>query len=90
MTDSLIDRLYSGRSTGEASAWSAIVTMLATLDISLPKDDQGKTISFSPTFVTGVVRYFSVSFYPLVTNSFVALAVLRSSPVVFRHGLILI
>ncbi|KAG2135029.1 cytochrome P450 [Suillus cothurnatus] len=81
-------RRCPGRSTGEASTWSAIVTMLATLDISLPKDEQGKTISFSPTFVTGVVRYFSVSFYPLVTNRFVALAVLRSSPVVFRHGLI--
>ncbi|KAG1855592.1 hypothetical protein F4604DRAFT_1628516 [Suillus subluteus] len=30
--------------------------MLATLDISSAKDDQGKVISFTPTFTTGVAR----------------------------------
>jgi hypothetical protein len=31
--------------------------MLATLDISAAKDDQGKVVSFVPTFIAGVVRY---------------------------------
>ncbi|KAG1846164.1 cytochrome P450 [Suillus tomentosus] len=42
-------RICPGRHTANASAWSAIVTMLATLDISSAKDDQGKVISFTPT-----------------------------------------
>jgi cytochrome P450 len=49
-------RICPGRYTADASTWSAIATMLATLDISSPKDNQGKAISFSPTFTTGVVR----------------------------------
>ncbi|KAG2120520.1 cytochrome P450 [Suillus discolor] len=49
-------RACPGRYTADASVWSAIVTMLATLDISSAKDDQGKLISFTPTFTTGVVR----------------------------------
>ncbi|KAG1775736.1 cytochrome P450 [Suillus placidus] len=44
-----------GRYTDDASTWTAIVTML-TLDISSAKDDQGKVISFTPTFIAGVVR----------------------------------
>ncbi|KAG1762788.1 cytochrome P450 [Suillus occidentalis] len=40
----------------DASTWSAIVTMLATLDISSARDDQGKVISFTPEFIAGVVR----------------------------------
>ncbi|KAG1863006.1 cytochrome P450 [Suillus tomentosus] len=44
------------RYTADTFVWSAIVTMLATLDISSVKDDQGKVISFTPTFITGLVR----------------------------------
>ncbi|KAG1861718.1 cytochrome P450 [Suillus subalutaceus] len=49
-------RICPGRYTADASTWSAIATMLATLDISSAKDDQGKVISFTPTFTTGVAR----------------------------------
>lgn len=50
-------RICPGRYTADASTWSSIVTMLATLDISSAKDDQGKVISFTPTFIGGVVRF---------------------------------
>ncbi|KAG2119776.1 cytochrome P450 [Suillus discolor] len=40
------------RYTADAFVRPAIVTMLATLDISSVKDDQGKVISFTPTFIT--------------------------------------
>ncbi|KAG2087119.1 cytochrome P450 [Suillus discolor] len=49
-------RICPGRYTAIASVWSAIVTMLATLDISSAKDDQGKVISFIPIFIPGVCR----------------------------------
>ncbi|KAG2089752.1 cytochrome P450 [Suillus discolor] len=49
-------RICPGRYTAVASVWSAIVTMLATLDISSAKDDQGKATSFTPIFIPGVVR----------------------------------
>ncbi|KAG2134906.1 cytochrome P450 [Suillus bovinus] len=49
-------RRCPGRYTADSSTWSAIVTMLATLDISSAKDDQGKAISFAPTFIAGVIR----------------------------------
>ncbi|KAG1839787.1 cytochrome P450 [Suillus subluteus] len=49
-------RICPGRYTADASTWSAIATMLATLDISSAKDDQGKVISFTPTFITGVAH----------------------------------
>ncbi|KAG2134902.1 cytochrome P450 [Suillus bovinus] len=49
-------RICPGRYTADSSAWAAIATMLATLDISPAKDDQGKVISFTPEFITGVVR----------------------------------
>ena len=51
------DILESGRYYGDASVWSAIVTMLATVDISPPKDEQGNVINFTPKFTTGLTRY---------------------------------
>ncbi|KAG1733019.1 cytochrome P450, partial [Suillus paluster] len=53
-------RICAGRSTADASVWSAIVTMLATVDISSAKDDQGKVIDFTPEFIPGVVRFPAV------------------------------
>ncbi|KAG2336897.1 cytochrome P450 [Suillus weaverae] len=50
-------RRCPGRYVADASAWSAIATMLATVDISSAKDDQGKTIDFTPKFMLGVVRH---------------------------------
>jgi len=35
--------------------FSAIATMLATINISSVKDDQGKAINFTPEFSTGLV-----------------------------------
>ncbi|KAG1775731.1 cytochrome P450 [Suillus placidus] len=52
-------RICAGRHVADASAWSAIATMLATVDISSAKDDQGKTIDFTPKFMVGVVRYLA-------------------------------
>ncbi|KAG1826458.1 hypothetical protein EV424DRAFT_1319833, partial [Suillus variegatus] len=49
-------RVCPGWYTADTFVWSAIVTMLATLDISSVKDDQGKVISFTRTFITGLVR----------------------------------
>ncbi|KAG1766108.1 cytochrome P450 [Suillus placidus] len=42
-----------GRYTVDATLWSAIATMLATVEFSFAKDDQGKTIDFTPRFATG-------------------------------------
>ncbi|KAG2136656.1 cytochrome P450 [Suillus clintonianus] len=45
-----------GRYAGDASLWSAIVTMLATVDFSSARDDQGNVIDFTPQFLTGLTR----------------------------------
>ncbi|KAG2126531.1 cytochrome P450 [Suillus clintonianus] len=50
-------RACPGRYSGDASVWSAIVTMLATVDFSSAKDGQGKVIDFTPQFITGIIRY---------------------------------
>ncbi|KAG1775727.1 cytochrome P450 [Suillus placidus] len=67
-------RACPGRYAGDASVWSAMVTMLATVDFSFAKDDQGKVIDFTPQFNPGLVRYFVSSSHPPATNSCVALA----------------
>ncbi|KAG2076404.1 cytochrome P450-like protein, partial [Suillus decipiens] len=46
-----------GQYAADASLWSAIVTILATLDISSAKDGQGKDINFTPKFTTGLSRH---------------------------------
>jgi hypothetical protein len=63
-----------GRHAGDASVWLGIATMLATVDFSHPKDDQGNVIDFTPQFNPGLVRYVISSSRPSVTNSSVALA----------------
>ncbi|KAJ8581526.1 cytochrome P450 [Rhizopogon salebrosus TDB-379] len=50
-------RICPGRHAADASVWSAIVTMLATVDISSPKDDNGEAIKFTPEFSTGLTRH---------------------------------
>jgi len=50
-----------------------MVTMLATVDFSFAKDDQGKVIDFTPQFNTGLIRYFVSSSHAPVTNSCIAL-----------------
>jgi len=64
--------------------------MLATVEFSFAKDDQGKMIDFTPQFATGLAQYF-VSLrhlYPPVTDSFIVLAPLRSSLAISHHALI--
>ncbi|KAG1734443.1 cytochrome P450 [Suillus paluster] len=56
-----------GRYTADASIWSAIVTMLATVNLSPAKDDQGNVIDFTPKFSTGLThttRVFPCSISP--------------------------
>ncbi|KAG2114150.1 cytochrome P450 [Suillus discolor] len=55
-------RVCPGRYAGDASVWSAIVTMLSTVEFSFPKDDQGNPIDFTPQFNMGLVR--SVMAFP--------------------------
>ncbi|KAG0697624.1 cytochrome P450 [Suillus ampliporus] len=49
-------RVCPGRFTADASVWSAIATMLATVDLSPARDDQGNVIEFTPQFKTGLTR----------------------------------
>ncbi|KAG2060511.1 cytochrome P450 [Suillus hirtellus] len=49
-------RRCPGRHAADASLWSAIVTMLATMEFSLAKDSQGKVIEFTPQFTTGFIH----------------------------------
>ena len=46
-----------GRPAADASLWSAIATMLATLDFNLAKDVDGNDIEFKPTFSHGIIEY---------------------------------
>ncbi|KAG1855587.1 hypothetical protein F4604DRAFT_1628512 [Suillus subluteus] len=46
--------------------------MLATLDISSAKDDQGKVISFTPTFTMGV-RYLTSSYHSILLSLTISL-----------------
>ena len=48
---------FPGRYTADASVWSAISTMLATLDFNLAKDVDGNDITFKATFTHGGIRY---------------------------------
>ncbi|KAG1788818.1 cytochrome P450 [Suillus plorans] len=60
-------RRCPGRYAADASVWSAIVTMLATVEFSPAKDDQGKVIEFAPQFTTGLthsVTVFACSILP--------------------------
>ncbi|KAG1844662.1 cytochrome P450 [Suillus subalutaceus] len=49
-------RACPGRYAADASLWSAIVTMLATVEFCSAKDDQGKVIEFTPRFTTGLTH----------------------------------
>lgn len=49
--------LSSGRYTADASVWSAIVTMLATLEFHHAKDADDNDVVFTPTFANGIAQY---------------------------------
>ncbi|KAG1855549.1 cytochrome P450 [Suillus subluteus] len=55
-------RACPGRYTVDATLWSAIAIMLATVEFSFAKDDQGKMIDFIPQFTTGLTH--SVMAFP--------------------------
>ncbi|KIK91718.1 hypothetical protein PAXRUDRAFT_148866 [Paxillus rubicundulus Ve08.2h10] len=50
-------RICPGRYTADASVWSAIATMLATLEFALAKDAEGKDITPTPKYVNGLARH---------------------------------
>jgi len=47
-------RVCPGRHTADASLWCGIATLLATVDFNLAKDADGKDITFTATFSSGV------------------------------------
>ncbi|KAG1737190.1 cytochrome P450 [Suillus lakei] len=53
-------RVCPGWYTVDATLWFAIATMLATVDFSFAKDDQGKVIDFTPQFTTGLTHSAAV------------------------------
>ena len=55
-------RICPGRHFAEASIWSAIVTILATLDIIKCKDKQGNDIPVDPKWSPNTVSYVSLSY----------------------------
>ncbi|KAG2114147.1 cytochrome P450 [Suillus discolor] len=73
-------RVCPGRYAGDASVWSAIVTMLSTMKFSFAKDDQGNPIDFTPQLNTGLIRYFVLSFYHPVTFFFLFCVCLGQGP----------
>ncbi|KIJ07216.1 hypothetical protein PAXINDRAFT_90779, partial [Paxillus involutus ATCC 200175] len=50
-------RICPGRHAADASVWSAIATMLATLEFTLAKDAEGKDITPEPKYVNGLARH---------------------------------
>ena len=65
--------LRPGRHTADASLWSGIATMLATLDFNITKDANGNDIDFEPEFANGLTlsvqhlhTMFSISDYNLL------------------------
>ncbi|KUJ15017.1 cytochrome P450 [Mollisia scopiformis] len=50
-------RICPGRHLATASVWMVMATMLATLEISRPKDINGNDIIPAPTFSTGIVSH---------------------------------
>ncbi|KAG1761047.1 cytochrome P450 [Suillus occidentalis] len=55
-------RICPGRHTVDATLWSAIATMLAAVEFSFARDDQGKVIDFTPQFTGGLTH--SVLVFP--------------------------
>jgi cytochrome P450 len=50
------DRICLGQYLASDSVWIAMATLLATLKISKPLDDEGKEITPEPRMITGVER----------------------------------
>ncbi|KIJ10810.1 hypothetical protein PAXINDRAFT_16208 [Paxillus involutus ATCC 200175] len=49
-------RVCPGRHTADASLWTTIATMLATLEFTLAKDPEGNEIMFEPKYVNGITH----------------------------------
>ena len=50
------DWFMPGRHSADASIWTSIVTMLATLDFNPPKDANGNDIEFEAKFMNGLTQ----------------------------------
>jgi len=79
---------HIGRHVADASLWSAMVTMLATVDISFPKDPDGKVINFIPKFSTGLTRYLVFWCSSVLLLLIISLVTLSPSLATFHHALI--
>ena len=55
-------RICPGRHFADASVWSAIVTILTTLDIIKCKDTQGNDIPVDPKWCPDTVSYVSLCY----------------------------
>ena len=55
-------RIFPGRHFAEASVWSPIVTILATLDIVKCEDKQGNGIPVDPKWSPNTVSYVFLSY----------------------------
>ncbi|KAG2104292.1 cytochrome P450 [Suillus cothurnatus] len=49
-------RACPGRHAADASVWSAVATVLATVEFSSAKDDQGQVIEFTPRYKAGLTH----------------------------------
>ena len=47
---------FPGRHTADASLWSGIATMLATLDFNAIKDEKGNDVRFEAEFASGITQ----------------------------------
>ncbi|KAH7887307.1 cytochrome P450 [Phlebopus sp. FC_14] len=57
-------RICPGRYVGDASLWSSIATMLATLDFAWAKDAQGRDVVFEPTYENSLVQHSRPADFP--------------------------
>lgn len=66
LTHPLFELSSSGRYAADASIWSVVATMLATLDFNLARDADGNDIMFKATFTSGATEYVSVLVFLLL------------------------
>lgn len=53
-------RICAGRHVADGSVWAAIVSILATFDITNCKDEQGRDLPIDPKWTVGVTSYVPI------------------------------
>ncbi|KIK96738.1 hypothetical protein PAXRUDRAFT_10627 [Paxillus rubicundulus Ve08.2h10] len=79
-------RMCPGRYVADASAWAAIVSILAQLNISNAVDEQGRVINFTPEFTCGVTTA-PVPFPCSITPRRPVMDIGKASATGFSHGI---